>query len=139
MGRWAVDSSAALTWCFEDESTPKTDALLAKLRAGDEASVPAHWPVEMANSLLVAIRRGRISQEKAARFFQDLLALPIRVEPESGENAFGRVFALAAHHRLTAYDAAYLDLAIREGFALATLDEDLRRAARSAGVSLIEL
>ena len=102
MGRWVTDSSVTLTWCFEDEATPATDALLAKLRAGDEASVPAHWPVEIANSLLVAIRRGRISRENAARFFQDLRALPIQVEPESGQNAFDRVFALASQYLLTA-------------------------------------
>jgi len=95
--------------------------------------------VEIANSLLMAIPRGRISAEKAARFFQDLLALPIHVEPENGQNAFIGVFALATQYRLTAYDAAYLDLAIREGLALATLDEDLRRAASLAGVSLMEL
>ena len=139
MDRWVTDSSAALTWCFEDEATPATDSLLARLRAGDEATVPTHWPVEIANSLLVAIRRGRISREKAVRFFQDLRALPIRVEPESGRNAFDRVFAMALQYRLTAYDAAYLELAIREGLALATLDGDLRRAAREAGVSLMDL
>jgi predicted nucleic acid-binding protein len=139
MGRWVTDSSVTLTWCFEDEATPATDALLSKLRAGDEAAVPAHWPVEIANSLLMAIRRGRISREKAARFFQDLRALPIQVEPESGQNAFDRVFAVASQYRLTAYDAAYLELAIREGSALATLDEELRRAAREAGVSLMDL
>jgi len=139
MGRWVTDSSATLTWCFEDEATPATDALLAKLRAGDEAAVAAHWPLEIANSLLVAIRRGRISRENAARFFQDLRALPIPVEPESGQNAFDRVFDLASQHRLTAYDAAYLELAMREGSALATLDEELRRAAREAGVSLMGL
>ena len=139
MARWVLDASVTLTWCFEDEATPSTDALLAKLRAGDEATVPAHWPVEVANSLLVAIRRERISGEKANRFFQDLRALPIRVDPESSESVFGRVFALAEQFKLTAYDAAYLELAIRESLPLATLDADLRRAAHGAGVPLLEL
>ena len=74
MARLVPDASATLSWCFEDEATPWTDALLAKLRAGDEATVPAHWPVEVANALLMAIRRGRISGEKANRFFEDLRA-----------------------------------------------------------------
>jgi predicted nucleic acid-binding protein len=138
MARVVPDASAALTWCFEDEATPWTDALLARLRAGDEATVPAHWPAEVANGLLIAIRRGRISREKANRFFGDLRALPIRIDPESSETAFGRVFELAEQYNLTIYDAAYLELALRQGLPLATLDEDLRRAAQGAGVSLVE-
>ena len=138
MARLVPDASATLSWCFEDEATPWTDALLAKLRAGDEATVPAHWPVEVANALLMAIRRGRISGEKANRFFEDLGALPIRIDPQSGENTFGRVFALAEQFKLTVYDAAYLELAIRESVPLATLDDELREAARAAGVALVE-
>lgn len=117
---------------------PWTDALLAKLRTGDEATVPAHWPLEVANALLIAIRRGRISREKASRFFDDLGSLPIRIDSKSSENAFGRVFALAEQYELTVYDAAYLELAMRENLPLATLDQDLRKAARAAGVPLVE-
>ena len=75
MARLVPDASATLTWCFEDEAMPWTDAVLAKLRAGDEGVVPAHWPAEVANALLIAVRRGRISREKANRFFLDLRAL----------------------------------------------------------------
>jgi len=85
MARLVPDASATLTWCFEDEAMPWTDALLADLRAGGEAIVPAHWPAEVANALLIAVRRGRISRETANRFFLDLRALPIRVDPESSE------------------------------------------------------
>ena len=138
MARLVPDASATLTWCFEDEATPWTDALLAKLRAGDEAIVPAHWPAEVANALLIAVRRGRISREKANRFFLDLRALPIRIDSESGETVFDQVFKLAEQYRLTIYDAGYLELAIREGLPLATLDNDLRKAARASGVPLVE-
>ena len=62
MARLVADASATLTWCFEDEAMSWTDDVLAKLRAGDEAIVPAHWPAEVANALLVAVRRGRISR-----------------------------------------------------------------------------
>ena len=138
MAGFVVDASVTLTWCFEDEATPWTDALLARIKAGDEGAVPAHWPVEVANALLVAVRRGRISREKANRFFGDLRALPIRVDPESSENAYSRAFALAEQYRLTVYDAAYLELANRQNLLLATLDDDLRKAARFAGISLAE-
>ena len=137
MTRLVPDASATLTWCFEDEAMAWTDALLADLRAGDEAMVPAHWPAEVANALLIAVRRGRISREKANRFFLDLRALPIRIDPESSETVFDQVFKLAEQYRLTVYDAAYLELAIREGLPLATLDNDLRKAARASGVPLV--
>ena len=137
MARLVPDASATLTWCFEDEAMPWTDALLADLRAGGEAIVPAHWPAEVANALLTAVRRGRISREKANRFFVDLRAMPIRIDPQSDEGVFDRVFKLADQYSLTIYDAGYLELAIREGLPLATLDNDLRKAARASGVPLV--
>ena len=136
MATFVPDASLTLTWCFEDEATSNTDALLRRLREGDEATVPAHWPIEVTNGLLVAVRRGRISGEKAQRFVQDLVSLPIRIDPESALQASSRVFALAQQHRLTAYDAAYLDVALRAGVPLASLDDDLRNAAAVAGVLL---
>jgi predicted nucleic acid-binding protein len=92
--------------------------------------------VEVANALLVAIRRGRISKDKTARFLGDLLALPIRIDSAGSDVTFGKAFAYADQYALTVYDAAYLELAIRERIALATLDNDLRNAARAAGVPL---
>lgn len=136
MALFVPDASATLTWFFEDETTNWTEALLARLRLGDEAIVPKHWPVEVANAFLMAIRRGRLAEENAARFFEDLLALPIRVDTVGYDNTFGRVFRLAERYGLTVYDAAYLELAIREGISLATLDDELRSAARAAGVPL---
>ena len=106
------------------------------MKTGDSALVPQRWPLKVANTFLVAVRRERISRDKAARFFGDLLALPMRVDSASREITFGEVFAYAERYGLTVYDADYLELAIREGVALATLDDDLRRAARAAGVSL---
>jgi predicted nucleic acid-binding protein len=107
------------------------------LNASDDPIVPAHWPAEVANAVLMSVRRGRISSDKAARFFEDLRALPIRVDPHSSESTFGRVFALAVQHRVTIYDAAYLELAIRLGLPLVTLDDELRNAAMAAGVPLL--
>jgi predicted nucleic acid-binding protein len=138
MARLVPDASATLTWCFEDEAMPWTDALLANLRSGDGAIVPPLWPAEVANALLIAVRRGRISREKANRFFQDIRALPIRIDPEGSDVVFDRVFELAEQYRLTVYDATYLELANRAGLPLATLDNDLRKAARASRVPLLE-
>jgi predicted nucleic acid-binding protein len=136
MSVFVPDASATLAWCFKDESSDWTRALLARFKAGDTAVVPQHWPVEVANSILVAVRRGRVAQDKTARLFEDLLSLPIRLDSARHETTFRQVFACAEKYGLTVYDAAYLELAIREGLALATLDSELQNAARSAGVSL---
>jgi predicted nucleic acid-binding protein len=92
--------------------------------------------VEVANALLMAVRRGRIDKNKSAELFGAPLALPIRIDSSDSEITFDRVFAYAEKYGLTVYDAAYLELAIREGVALATLDGDLRNAAHAAGVPL---
>jgi predicted nucleic acid-binding protein len=134
---FVIDASATLPWCFEDEATPGTDRLLFDLRAGDTAAVPAHWPLEVLNSLLIALRRGRIPREKIERFWSDLTALAIRVQPTELA-AWSEIHRLAEQYRLTAYDAAYLELAQRIGLPLATLDGDLRKAAAAAGAALVE-
>lgn len=134
MARFVADASLTLTWCFEDEATVWTDALLARLKSGDEVVVPAHWPVEVGNAILVAIRRGRIPRDKAMRFFGDLHALPIRIDPGSADAALDQVFVLAELHDLTLYDAAYLELAMRAGLPLATLDAELENAAKAEQV-----
>jgi predicted nucleic acid-binding protein len=106
MGVFVPDASATLAWCFEDETSDWTEALLARLKSGDTAVVPQHWPVEVANTFLVAVRRGRISRDKTARLFRDLLALPIRIDSASTETTFGQVFAYAEQYEVTVYDAA---------------------------------
>jgi predicted nucleic acid-binding protein len=137
MVAFVVDASATLPWCFADEATPATNALLARLRSDEEAIVPAHWPLEVTNALLTAVRRNRISPQDAHQFLQDLEFLPIRIDTTTKNLVRTRVFPLAEQHGLTVYDAAYLELAIREGLPLATLDDDLRRAAGVAGTFLV--
>ena len=90
----------------------------------------------MANSVLVAVRRGRVTREESTRIFDDLREFPIRIDFSRREATFVDVFSCAEKYKLTVYDAAYLELASREGVALATLDDDLRNAARDAGVLL---
>ena len=137
MAAFVVDASATLPWCFADEATAATNALLARLRRGDEAIVPAHWPLEVSNALLIVVRRKRISPQDAHQFLQDLEFLPIRIDTMTMNQLRTAVFPLADQYNLTVYDAAYLELAIREGLPLATLDDDLRKGAGVAGALLL--
>ena len=137
MPGFVPDASATLPWRFEDEATEWTEALLERLQGGEEVRVPAHWPLEVANALLTACRRGRVTAIQVSEFIEDLGALPILLEPPGSPAQWPAILALAERHRLTAYDAAYLELAQRAGLPLATLDEDLQRAARAEGVALL--
>ena len=136
MSTFVLDASVAIAWCFEDESTPASRALLASLPAGS-AVVPPLWHCEVANALLTAERRGRIDPPSTAHFLQLLERLPIHTDPESTGHAFGAAQHMARTHALTAYDAAYLELAHRLNLPLATRDEALAQAARAAGIRLL--
>jgi predicted nucleic acid-binding protein len=138
MPGFVADASATLPWCFEEEGTPATEALLEHLHSGETAVVPAHWPTEVMNGLLMAVRRGRIDPETVARFARDLGALPIRIEPPHSPGNWNAVIRVATEYKLTIYDAAYLELAERIALPLASLDGDLRKAALTAGLALME-
>ena len=138
MSGFVADASATLPWCFAEEATPATEALLDRVQAGEEIVVPAHWATEVMNGLVMAMRRNRLDWERVSRFANDLVALPIRIEPPHAPAAWDALMKLASEHQLTIYDAAYLELAQRSGLPLASLDSDLRRAALTAGVALVE-
>lgn len=133
---FVLDASMTMAWFFPDEVTDATRALLRQLRH-TSAHVPAIWVLEVTNILLTAERRQRTTASQVARFARSLRSLPIRVDADSLATAFGPVLTLAREHNLSAYDAAYLELAIRLGLPLATLDVRLRNAASNAGVSLL--
>jgi len=137
MAIFVVDASVALAWCFEDEASSWTDGLLERLRQGDAIVVPAHWPTEISNGLLVASRRKRIKADQPALFWDELERLPIEVEVALSAGQAKIVLALSAKHGLTVYDAAYLELAYRRQLPLGTLDVDLRKAAQGEGVALL--
>jgi predicted nucleic acid-binding protein len=137
MAIFVVDASAALAWCFDDEANSWTDVLLDRLRQGDRIVVPAHWPTEILNGLLVAARRKRIHADQPTLFWDELARLPIEMEPPVTAFQAKAVLALAEKHTLTVYDAAYLELAHRLQLPLASLDTDLRKAAQVEGISLI--
>ncbi len=128
-----LDASVAACWAFQDENHP--DAVLAfdRMRA-EEAVVPSLWWFEVRNILIVSERRRRIREADTTAFLLNLSCLRIRVDRTPEEDA---VLRLARSHKLSVYDAAYLELARRERLPLATLDDDLRKAAGRAGVALI--
>jgi len=128
-----VDASVTMAWCFDDEATDQTDGVLDRLQQ-EEAVVPGIWQLEVANVLLVAERRRRITEAQAARFLDLLSRLPIRVASPTDSVA---VLAAGRGHDLSAYDATYLVLAERLDAPLATLDDKLRSGCRAAGVLLI--
>ena len=136
MTDFVLDASVALAWCFEDENTPSARQILARLRA-EAASVPATWPIEVANVLALAERRRRITPADSAEFIARLEDVAILVDGETSSRAFGRVLDLAREERLTAYDAAYLELAMRLGVPLASKDANLCNAAQRLGVSVL--
>lgn len=133
---FVLDNSVAMAWCFADQATSYTESVFDRLWATD-ALVPAIWPLEVANVLLVSERTHRLFEAEAARFLRLLEALPIAVDSQSARQAFGPVLTLGRAQSLSAYDAAYLALAMREGLELATIDESLRLAAARVGVPLL--
>lgn len=135
--RFVLDASVAVAWCFEDEASKFTEDVLDLIAAGAEALAPSIWPLEVANALLVAERHKRIAVAKVTPLLSRIAALPISVRPMDARQAFEQVLQMARQQRLSEYDAAYLELAVREGLALATLDGELQRAAKAAGVELL--
>ena len=135
MKAFVLDCSITMTWCFADEATSSTDTLLESL-VDVQAIVPGIWPLEVANVLLVAEKRGRLTEVDASRFLSLVQTLPVTVDGATSQRALRETLSLAREQNLSSYDAAYLDLAIREGIPLATLDEGLRAAATQIGVPL---
>ncbi len=133
---FVLDTSITLAWCFEDEQTTQVMALLDRL-VEQGAHAPSLWPIETLNGLLTAERRGRIDQavrERLAGFLRDL---PIAIDGETASRIWSDTALLAARHRLTATDAAYLELALRRRVPLATTDRALADAARAEAVSVL--
>lgn len=133
-----IDASVTLSWCFPGEANSFSQGVLNALEAGVEAVVPCLWPLEVTNILIAAERRGRITTELAEEFLSDLRELSVTVDPADIMLTFENIRQLAREHNLTAYDAAYLELAIRKGIPLVTLDADLKKAAISSAVEIFQ-
>jgi len=130
-----LDSSITLAWFFEDERSALADAVLRQV-AESGAVVPSLWRLEIANALQMAVRRKRIDARFRDASLADLHALPISVDAETDRHAWAATLKLAERCKLTLYDAAYLELAQRVGLPLASLDQQLRAAAKAIGVPL---
>lgn len=136
MAKLVIDASLAGAWCFPGEETDYTNGVLRIVGGTLDPIAPALWAYEIRNTVLMGLKRGRITQAGAQEFLALLNDLNVQLSDPASYDA---VFRLAAAHGLTVYDAAYLDLALREGVPLASLDEALRKAAASNGVTLFEL
>lgn len=130
---FVVDASIVGCWCFPDEADALADLAFQRLHA-EGAIVPALWWFEVRNLVVIAERRGRLEPAGAAEFLADLEHLPIRIDREPHSEM---ILGLARTHRLTVYDAAYLELARRLDAPLATLDQALAGAARVTGVFML--
>ncbi len=133
---FVLDASVALAWVFDDEASPDAERVLQRLER-EPAIAPAHWPLEVANALRTAERRGRLTAAELPALRSMLTALPIEIVPVELSTAIG-VLETARKHDLTAYDATYLDLAYVRDLELATVDRRLRHACEIAGVRLVE-
>ncbi len=133
-----LDSSVTLARIFPDEWTP---AILAVFRdhVAIEACAPEMWKLEVANILSISVRKGRMTKTRRDRVLARLQRLPIEIDKETGDRAWTETLELADRHKLTIYDATYLELAIRRSLPLATLDRDLRNAAQAEGIKLLGL
>ncbi len=133
---FVIDASVAMAWCFLEEATPATSELLDRMEA-ETAAVPAWWFLEVTNVLALAERKGRITPAQVAGFIALVEDFALEVDDQAPARAFTHVLPLCRSHGLTSYDAAYLDLAMRRGLPLASLDEQLRAAAGACGIKLL--
>jgi predicted nucleic acid-binding protein len=137
MSSFIADSSIGIAWVHPGQATERTRSLLAEVETGAAVHVPSLWPLELANALLVAVRRKLIthSQRKSALLL--LSGLNVTVDPEASSLAWTTISDLAATHNLSVYDSTYLELALRKRLPLASRDEPLRLAARREGLALL--
>ncbi len=136
MNRFVLDCSVAVAWCFEDQADPYAWRVLALLPRA-VAVVPAFWRLEIANALIVGERRKLIRESDTVSFLSMLGGFQFSLDEESSHNAWGSTISLARDQRLSAYDAAYLELSVRKGLPLASRDEALKRAAKALGVEIV--
>jgi predicted nucleic acid-binding protein len=137
LSRFVLDASVVLTWCFPDEQSQKAEIISEKIAAGERPVVTAFWPHEVLNALFMGERPKRLTPELTKAFLQDLQRMRVDVEATIAASVFEAIQDLCGKHGLTSYDAPYLELAMREKCPLATLDDDVIRAAKAFGLNLL--
>jgi len=125
-----------MAWCFGDEATKAAYSVLDRL-ASETAVVPSHWFLEVANVLTMTEKRKRMTAQSSTEFLGSLGTLDIEIDTATADRTFSHVLPLCRKHGLTSYDAAYLELAIRRQLPLASLDTELRAAAKRAGIEVL--
>ena len=136
--RLVLDNSVSAAWCFSDETNSYTERVFQTVVKDGGAVAPALWPIELANALVVAERRRRITIEQREAFLKNLDHLDIEIQPLTTDQIFRKGIGLATLHRLSVYDATYLEIAIQQQLPLATQDEELIRAAKDVGVAIFQ-
>lgn len=131
---FVLDGSVTLAWFFQDETNAYAEAVEDSL-ARAEAVVPSLWPLEVANTLVIGERRKRSTEAQATTWLSYQRGLPIKVDDETAVRSWDEILSLARAYQLSAYDAAYLELALRRNLPLATLDDRLKDAAAAVGVA----
>jgi predicted nucleic acid-binding protein len=134
---WVLDSSLALSWVLPEDYSGRADAFLRQRSSEDTFWVPALWWYEISNALLTAQKRNRITEADRIQMVALYALLPIQTDIPFHLEAINRFHELALTYSLTAYDAAYLELALRKGLAIATFDQRLTQAAQKAGITTI--
>ena len=132
---FVIDNSVVMSWCFNDETNEYADAVLDCLSRGT-AIVPSIWPLEVVNVLLVAERKNRLNKADSIQFITLLSLLPIIVEHEQPKGMMKDLLALGRANNLSSYDASYLDLSMRKGIPIATLDARLLEAAKKTDIPI---
>ena len=133
---FVIDNSVVMSWCFKDEISQYADGVLDLLQEST-AFVPSIWPLEVVNVLIVAERKKRLRQADSVRFITLLSQLPIIVEYERTGTIMNDLLVLARANNLSSYDASYLDLSMRRGLPIATMDTRLIKAAKKSNVPVI--
>lgn len=136
MREFVLDCSATMAFFFKDKASAYVDAAFEMLAMNGNALVPPIWPLEVANTCLSAERHKRLTIPDVEEIFSILVVLPIETIPYADLKSNWNVLSMARTHNLSAYDAAYLELARRESLPLVTLDKKLKQASTKAGVSL---
>jgi predicted nucleic acid-binding protein len=137
MSRVVIDASMTLSWLLPDESSAVSLTVRDDVFQAESVWVPAHWRLEVCNSLWTAERRKRLNATGIAQAVALFTQLPVIVDPETNDRAGGETLALARQHTLSVYDAAYLELALRRGASLASLDRPLRKVAAELSVAVV--
>ena len=135
---FVIDNSVVMSWCFRDETNRYADSMLDRLPDA-RVFVPSIWPLEVVNVLVVAERRRRLSEAGSVQFITLLSQLPIVVEQRPTQKVMKELLMLARSSSLSSYDASYLDLAMRKGLPLATLDNNLIAAAEAVGIEILQI